>query len=268
MSPRFQFPQSMPQSERISWIGMLVLFVCAGIVVVVTKGQAGAGPHVTGRYPWWVYALSAFSIAGSAVVAWRRSQAEARFREEMMRFFTKHGFVLRTGSTPHSKSPFAGTDWLWCVGSWDLIGRASYRNTSTYVGRGFAYQRIGKSEIPIPIIAMRWEVDLKTPGTLLLQPMETALPKRTKQVDLESSEFNRSTIVEAEPTEFGFRVLTPDFMHWYLVQPKPRPWLFVRDDAVTIVWEKVRSVEALGPLVVQFERIVEFLSDEFPLEVP
>ncbi len=73
------------------------------------------------------------------------------------------------------------------------------------------------------------------PGWVRLWPIGRSFESFTQE-DLESTEFNKQTHLVAEPKDLAVKLLTPDFMAWYLDRTDP-PLIHVEGDTCCLMIE-------------------------------
>jgi hypothetical protein len=97
------------------------------------------------------------------------------------------------------------------------------------------------------------------PGSVLLRRAGVSgIGFKDDEPELESIQFNRQTEVFERPRGMAHRLLTPDFMDWYLHSPV-KPWIHVKNNDVSVALEGDDANDHLDQLAELLRTVVRFV---------
>lgn len=113
---------------------------------------------------------------------------------------------------------------------------------------------------------LQTKMESSLPGSIQLRPRRSRfIQYLVTPVKTESVHINEEVDILAYPKKLAFQVFPPDFLDWYNNLPV-RPWIIVRNDKLTVVYEGAKDLQYITKTVEWFKTITKYVQRSGALE--
>lgn len=206
--------------------------------------------------------LDVFAFGVAAYMAWYHIQRLKKYEALLTTYLGSRGWTVTSSefdvkNDPPHLYPHGG------VMSYETFQPALFATNERQqlcMFRTVQYNQ-GKTRGSFQLVAMQTMLSGSLAGWVRLQPHHSAVFQFVKDIDLESTEFNKAGKLSASDDKLAYAMFPPDVMQWYLNQTQ-KPWIHVEGNVLTLVLEGMPQAPALDLLTQQLAQMTHFVETE------